>query len=181
MLTDLQERKLAHTFKLWDANRDGIIERADYELLIERVAAVRGWVPGSAGYQQLQRLYLGLGEGIQAYADPNHDNQVSRTEWMTCFADWLKDPAAFSQRISLVSEAVFALLDQDADGTITHDEWDLHARLYNAVPDATGAIFSRLDADGDGRIPRDDFIAVSLDFFLTENPQAPANWMFGDF
>jgi juvenile hormone diol kinase len=181
MLTDLQQRKLAHTFKLWDANRDGVVEQADYQLLIDRVAAVRGWAPGSAGYQGLQQMYLGSWEAIRAYADTNRDNQVSLAEWMACFADWLKDPAAFRQMITPMSDAVFGLLDQDGDGTITRDEWDLHARLYNAVPDSTGAIFSRLDADGDGRIPKDEFIAVSLDFFLTDDPQAPANWMFGDF
>lgn len=181
MVTDLQRRKLAHTFKLWDANSDGAIEQADYDLLIARVAAVRGWAPGSAGYGQLQHLYLASWAAIRAYADPNGDGRVSRAEWLACYAEWLADPTAFRARIGPLSEAVFALLDRDGDGAITHDEWDLHARLYNAVPDATGAIFSRLDSDGDGRIPKDEFIAVSLDFFLDQDPQAPANWMYGDF
>ena len=152
MLSDLQRRKLAHTFKLWDANQDGVVEQADYELLIARVAAVRGWAPGSAGYQQLQRLYLGAWAAIRAYADPKHARQVTTTV-MASSPLGSRTPPPSARGSGRWSEAVFALLDRDADGTITAREWDLHARLYNAVPDATGALFSRLDTDGDGRIP----------------------------
>src|SRR3954470_359679 len=113
MLTELQQRKLAHTFKLWDANRDGVVEQIDYELLIERVAAVRGWAPGSAAYQGLQQMYLGSWEAIRAYADTNRDNRITLDEWMACFGDWLRDPAAFRQMITPMSEQVFGLLDAD--------------------------------------------------------------------
>ena len=93
-------------------------------------------------------------EAVMHKMDTNHDNMVSRSEWI-----------AFQKR-------VFAMLDREKTGEIDESEY---MRGYPAVASfATGGyasglltrdMFKRIDANGDGRISRREFLDYQLKIF----------------
>jgi len=44
---------------------------------------------------------------------------------------------------------------------------------------AADEAFERLDLDGDGVISKDEFARLYLEFFTSEDPEAPGSWFWG--
>jgi Ca2+-binding EF-hand superfamily protein len=47
------------------------------------------------------------------------------------------------------------------------------------APSAADVAFAKLDLDGDGHISRDEFAELYVDYFTTEDPEAPARYFWG--
>ena len=85
MLTEFQKRKIANLFAVHDLNRDGALEQSDYVEYARRLAAESGLGPGSTKYEELMSRFLGFWEMLRQMADTNHDNRVTRREWLALF------------------------------------------------------------------------------------------------
>lgn len=65
MLTELRSRKMAAFFHAADQNKDGVIERADYETLVNNLAELRGWHTDSPEYSKLYDTYMFMWQPMQ--------------------------------------------------------------------------------------------------------------------
>ncbi len=177
MASDLIDRKVTHVVALCDQNGDGVLEVADFETWVGRMAAIRGWDPDSDGHARLDRLYLDTVRTVhEAYGDEDGRVTVAR------FAEVLKSIGeSGGPEFQAWGDGFFGLLDADGDGRIGRDEYRdfLAALLLDRA--AADQAFARLDLDGDGYISGDEFTRLYLEFFSSEDPEAPGNWFWGPF
>ncbi len=178
MLTDLQKRKLAVLFHANDANRDGFLEQEDFERIADLYAQPRGWQPGSPGYDSLHATFLGIWQGLRESAHPARADRVTLDEMLASF-DRLFESG--SDVVAQWSDLVCSTLDADGDGKLGVAEYRqllATASLDAHVADQT---FPRLDLNSDGYITKEELNQLFDEFFLSDDPNAPGNWLWGPY
>ena len=69
MLTQFRRRKLDKIFDLYDVNKDGYIDAADYARVGEGFGTATGSAPGTAGNERVQVNDLEVWERVRQAAD----------------------------------------------------------------------------------------------------------------
>lgn len=175
MLTQFQERKLAKMFDLYDVNRDGYIEAADYARVGEGFARGTGCAPGSAEYDNLRATYLGFWEQLRQSADTDNDGKVTRAEFIASYETLL----AMRETIAGVARGILQMTDRDGDGKITLAEFSANMQAYGVDALAAAEAFDHLDRNRDGFIDNEELLRNVEEFFFEEDESAPGNWLVG--
>jgi len=175
MLTQFQQRKLGKMFDLYDVNKDGYIEAADYARVGEGFALGTGCAPGSADFERLRATYLGFWEHLRQAADSDQDGRVTRDEFVASYDALL----AMRETIASVSQGILQMTDHDGDGKISQAEFAANMRAYGVEAPAAAEAFGHLDRDGDGFIDNTELLQNVEEFFFGEDENAPGNWLVG--
>lgn len=175
MLGPVRRRKTTALFNLFDYDGDGFWEREDFDIFVERLADARGLAPDTPALRSLAGAYLQVWHALAA-ADADGDGKVTL------------DEALAYQEANFTPEAVigfarvtFPVLDADGDGVIGKDEYGQYLAASRIDPSVAGDAFARLDTDGDGRLTSHEWEQLYLDYFLSEDPDAPGSGLFGPF
>ncbi|MFC8721945.1 EF-hand domain-containing protein [Kitasatospora sp. NPDC057198] len=179
-MTALRERKYGQWFRGADVDGDGFITRRDVLLMSERYLAARGVAVDSAAARPLTGQLDGFWTNVIAPMDQDGDGRVDLREMTEGFGRALADPALYGQQVGPVADCFFDLVDLDGNGRIDRSEFQLMFDAVAAVPGGDCAeVFAALDADGSGGLDRDEFHRALLEFFYGDDPNAPANHLFG--
>jgi Ca2+-binding EF-hand superfamily protein len=182
MLTDLQKRKLTVLFHLQDMNHDGYLARDDYEEYAQRLCAGLGLAPGSPEHDAMVAQTLAAWDNAVLSAfDRDGDNRISLQEHLASYDVSLNDPVMHKQLVTQYATSVLKLWDRDGDGKLSGAEWVAVLGCYG-VPDKTGRVsFEHLDRDRDGHLSTEEILKAVEEFYLSDDPDAPGNWLIGQF
>jgi Ca2+-binding EF-hand superfamily protein len=172
---DVISQKVAYLLNLCDQDGDGVLETSDFETWVARLAAIRGWEAGSAEYAGLEDVFLEAYKAVQAAH--GGDNGVVDVADMT--VDLVALARARSENFSVWGDAMFRLIDADGDGTIGPDEYGDLMESVGIDRATRGEAFARLDLNGDGTISKEEFERLYLEFFTSEDPEAPGSAFWG--
>lgn len=172
MLTELRARKMAAFFHAADENKDGVLEYADYEKLLQNVADLRGWQPGTPEYQNLTQAYMSVWQ--QGVA------KLTLPEYLAIWEAALAMPQVADMNRA-VSNLVFGILDHDHDDKISNVEYAEYLSAHHLDTPTADQAFKHMDTDGDGIITRAQFAQLSADFFFSDDETAPGNWLWGSY
>ncbi|MEV0681719.1 EF-hand domain-containing protein [Actinosynnema sp. NPDC050436] len=172
MASDLQKRKGAIVFRAMDANDDGFLERADFEALTERWAAIRG----DSGEARLRELMMSWWETLQAASDENRDDRVTFDELLSV----VDNLGTMLDLVVATAESMFEAVDQDGDGEISAEEYGWMIRAWTGAETSTDAVFARLDVNGDGHISKGEFARHWVEFWAGDDEDAPGTYVFGE-
>ncbi|MEU7719386.1 EF-hand domain-containing protein [Streptomyces tibetensis] len=179
-MTALQDLKYGRWFRGADVDGDGFITQQDVRMMSERYIAARRTAPDST---TARRLTAGMDEfwtNVIAPLDRDGDGKVDLREMVEGFKQALTDPAQYPQQIEPVTNCFFDLVDLDGNGKIEQDEFQL---MFNSVSGAPredcAEVFAALDRDGSGALDRAEFHQAVSEFFYGNDPEAPANHLFG--
>ncbi|XP_045767344.1 calexcitin-1 [Maniola jurtina] len=178
-ISAFRRKKLLYVFNVFfDVNQSGTIERKDFELAIEKICSLRGWKPGDAKNTETHEIMIKIWEGLRKRADSNRDGQVSVEEWVSMWNDYAQDPAAALQWQQLYCQFMFQLEDASADGTIDCHEFTTVCSAYGIRAAECEAAFAKM-AKGKASVSWEEFQELWKEFFATEDPDAPGNFIFG--
>lgn len=178
MLTDVQKRKISHLFSVMDSDGNGHLEWADYERIAGNMAATRGWEPGSEKYEELMGRYR---QGWEQSA-PFLQNDGMNLEQFQAMSDHLMGmPGAYDLVVRSAAETIFDTFDVDEDGRVSIDEWKLFFRAYGIDEAHADTCFPKYDVNGDGYVSRQELVDIVAQFYMSSDPDAPGNWLFGPF
>ena len=78
-----------------------------------------------------------------------------------------------------ILSAFFDMMDADADGKISLEEFKIHYRCSGVAEEHAKAVFDALDTDNDGIISRDEFVDAGVHFYYYSDPAHPVNLLYG--
>ncbi|MDX6681102.1 MAG: hypothetical protein QOG94_1141 [Solirubrobacteraceae bacterium] len=177
MASDFQRRKVAAVFHAMDADANGFLERADFELLTQRWVAIRDWQPGASGPERLEAIMMGWWEAVRTLSDADRDGMVSLDELMVV-VDQLPGMDA---EVLGTADAMFEAIDEDGEGRISAEEHKQVVKAWKGSDEGAEEVFPRLDLDGDGYLSQDEFRELWSDFWRGDDPASPGQWMFGPY
>lgn len=181
MLTALQTRKLTRLFMLYDVDRSGFIERSDYGMVAQMTALAMGHQPASPEYQALYYEYLVGWDNIRAAADSNADDRLTLTEFLLGYDNLMAQRERFDLIIMELVKTIFRLWDRDKDGKVSQEEHAAYWAVFNTTAEEAGDSFRRFDRDGNGYLLTDEMLVNAQEFFFSDDPEAPGNWILGPY
>jgi Ca2+-binding EF-hand superfamily protein len=57
----------------------------------------------------------------------------------------------------------------------------MYSRTLGLPPDSLNEAFTALDTDGDGHLSRTEIRTAVDEYYTSEEPDTPGNWLFGPF
>ncbi|EGJ32782.1 MULTISPECIES: EF-hand domain-containing protein [Moorena] len=203
VLTELQKRKLKKLFDLYDVDGSGVITEADYEKMAQSQAKVQGYQPGSLEYNIICSQFKTLWKNLQKEVDINDDGEVTLEEFLEHKAKqlsfkeqyrplWLERQSGIKTSqsyersyeedvIAKLTNLIFERLDVDGNGEISRQEYKQGFLSHFSDGNLTDEIFSKLDLNGDGHLSKEEVLQHVHDFFYSDDPEAPGNWILGPY
>jgi Ca2+-binding EF-hand superfamily protein len=182
MLTELQKRKLTALFNHEDMNKEGFYERADAEEFVRRICVVLGFAPGSPEAERVRastsasRQQEALKEFYQ-----KKGNRESLEDYLELCDLIINDEKLLTQLGTGYAHLMFELWDQNKDGKLSADEFVKLEWCYGVGEDAAREAFRKLDRNGDGYLTIEEGTQAAREFYLSDDPAAPGNWLFGPY
>lgn len=180
MLTDVQKSKLDRRFELLDADGDGFITAADYDLAAAHVCEAFDFAEGSPQHERIHVIYLRLWVALSRKTDSNGNERITREQFVRSCAESIVEPArGYDRIIRPVAQTIFDLIDDDDSGTLEVEELANWANAYGVCADDAERAFRALDRNGDGVLDLEEVQQALKEFYTSDDPDAPGNRIFG--
>ncbi|MFE4857865.1 EF-hand domain-containing protein [Streptomyces sp. NPDC056670] len=175
MANAFQELKLKGMFAAFDADGDGYLREEDFVALVARWSRLPAVGPGTELRARVEALLMGWWAALLDAGDANGDGSVDMDELLS-LVDRLPTMIA---EVTATADTVFDAVDANGDGRISPDEHRMLVETWNGQPvDMTG-VFERLDLNGDGHLSREEFALLWRQFWISDAPEDPGNWLCG--
>ncbi|XP_026487994.1 calexcitin-2-like [Vanessa tameamea] len=180
MVSEFRKKKLLYLFKIFfDADGSGTITKKDFDLTIERIAKAKEWAVGDEKYKQAEKAMLEIWQGMQFKADTNRDGEISSDEWVKLWEDYSNDPSSPVDWQTYYCKAIFHIQDSTGDGKIDRDEFVSVHGSFGLPKEDTNIAFDKL-SNGKTSLSWEDFQERWKEFFTSDDPNAPGNFIFGN-
>lgn len=179
-ISDLKRAKLTHYFRAMDVTGDGLIREADYLAAADRVISVLEMDPESGDAQALKAGYERLWKTIEQ-ADADGDHAVTVDEWVDLHYRLSLDTEQFEAVIVERGQVIIRIFDRDHDDRISLDDWQLFFRTIGFSEENFETAFRKLDRNANGYLTVDEIVSAGREFFASDDPDAPGNWLYGDY
>jgi Ca2+-binding EF-hand superfamily protein len=176
MLSIFRRRKISAGFRELDVDGDGRIGDDDIELLIKNHGDAYGYPEGTPEYDALARRTRAVWEQLKRF-DADGDGEVGLEEYVAGFAAFLDQEEAFIGTMDALVDAFYAIADRDGDGRVSEEELIMHFRAWGHSEAQAREAFPKLDRGGNGGISKEEWMADLTEFYYSEDPQAPGNWL----
>ncbi|MEU4746679.1 EF-hand domain-containing protein [Actinosynnema sp. NPDC023658] len=180
-LPDLLTAKIGHGFDHLDADGDGRLTEADHVLMGERVAKSMGHQPGTPAEREIIDAYLRIWRELHLPHVPDGGDAISREQFTTSTRTLVGNPAAARATVGAVAEAFLAIADIDRDGKVGPAEFLVfqHGHFPRLTEAEADEAFTHLDRDGDGYLSPEEFVGAVIEFWCSDDAEAPGNWFMG--
>jgi Ca2+-binding EF-hand superfamily protein len=181
MVSELRKRKFSYLFHCFDFDKNGILEKADYEQFAKNLGKAYGLATDSTKYATMHAETMALWDFVQSLADQNGDNQVTVDEFIVGYTALTNNDEAFHRLLMGYADYVIRSADRDGNGELDKEEYATILGCYGIETAAAHDAFRRLDEDGNGSLSVTDMEKAFEEYFRSDNPDAPGNWMMGPF
>ncbi|MYT69163.1 MULTISPECIES: EF-hand domain-containing protein [unclassified Streptomyces] len=175
MASAFQERKLRGMFTAFDTDGDGYLREDDFRALVNRWLQLSAAAPGTDLGTRVQTLVMGWWAALLEVGDANGDGTVDMDE-LLALVDKLP---AMVDSVTATADTVFDAVDADGDGRISPEEHRRLVETWNGQPTDITGVFELLDLNGDGHLSREEFATLWRQFWISDDPAAPGNWLCG--
>jgi Ca2+-binding EF-hand superfamily protein len=181
MLTELLTKKLTHYFNILDYDSNGILDESDFVGVAENICILRDLEKDSRAYTNVMKSYDYQWAGMSMSVLEGAANSVTLDQWLKyadeCIVNGTDEE--FYSFISNMTGEIITNFDTDRDGYISLMEYvDLFVGYHIAVRYSAKS-FHRLDLNKDGFISKEELVEAIGQFFTSNNPEDPGNWLFG--
>jgi Ca2+-binding EF-hand superfamily protein len=177
--SDLQLRKLTRWFASFDVDRDGVIDVLDFTGMAQVYCEAYEVAPRSDKWRRMHHHALIVWRAIEQRIGAAHPARLTREEWLA----W----PGTSEYVDFIicaaipfSQMAFSIADADGDGRCNVYELMAAQRRSGMSEEEIHRAFDRLDRDRDGYVTADDFERAHREFYFSDDPEAPGNYLAGE-
>ncbi|ANZ13494.1 EF-hand domain-containing protein [Streptomyces noursei] len=177
-MTDPITLKLGWLFEAVDANRDGNIDWADYQRLLDRLAV--GYKPDKRDrrFQALRATYQMYWYELLRHAGST-SSLLAKEEFVAANRMASMDTSRFNL-VEGIPQAVFDVMDANDCKILGREELVRLLKLLEVTTSPeTVDQFTGIGNDGNGYITREDCVRSARQFFYTPSISAPGGIFFG--
>ncbi|CAH1793482.1 unnamed protein product [Owenia fusiformis] len=179
--------KMRHQFYMWfDSNRNGVVEKKDFDLKFQELVLETKWVDGSPMWKRANDMKNNLWSNLKSGADRNKNNQISLTQWYNFWEEFAVNykhgddiPLWFSEFIDMH----FFMVDKNGDGWIDDDEFTafFHESRYfpHISKDVVKAAYMSITMNGKREFDINIFREMMIGFTVSMDMKSPGN-IFGN-
>ncbi|MEU9099686.1 EF-hand domain-containing protein [Streptomyces sp. NPDC048361] len=175
MASAFQVRKLTGMFAAFDADGDGCLCEDDFTALVARWRGMPAVAAGSELHGRVEALLMGWWAALLDAGNGKGDGRVGMADFLS-LVDEL--PARVAD-VTATADTLFDAVDANGDGRISAGEHRTLVETWNGRPVDTAGVFERLDLNGDGHLSREEFALLWRQFWLSDDPAEPGNWLCG--
>ncbi|MGE7384585.1 EF-hand domain-containing protein [Streptomyces sp. NPDC004126] len=178
MLGTVQRTNMNRMFDTIDVSGDGVISKADFEIMAQRV---RGMSPSMDAdlAAEIDDAFDAWWEAIRVAADADGNGEVSREEFVAAIENGLENDADYGDTMVRHAELTFRAADEDGDGRLTPVEMERIYRAFGLNEQFSEDVFARIDLDGDGYVSVDECVRATRDLYSSNDPQSPGAIVYG--
>jgi Ca2+-binding EF-hand superfamily protein len=175
MASAFQEQKLRGMFAAFDADGDGLLREEDFRALVARWSRLPAVGPGTELRARVETLLMGWWAALREVGDSNGDGTVDMGELLVLVG---RLPTMVAE-VTATADTVFDAVDADGDGRISPEEHRKLVETWTGQSAELAGIFELLDLNGDGHLSREEFAALWRQFWISDDPVEPGNWLCG--
>ncbi len=179
MLSELRTRKFTALFACFDFDKNGVLEKSDYEQFAQNLSQAYNLTPGTPAHAAMHAETMALWDFIHNVADQDGDHRITPTEFIDAYIAMTDNDETFLQLLGGYAEFVIRTGDQDGDGRLDEDEYTTILWCYGIAEADARAAFRHLVTDGSGYLSNATMEQLFAEFFRSADPEAPGNWMIG--
>lgn len=183
-LTEFQKKKAINLFEnIYDTNRDGVVEKVDFDEALEKIGKVHHWGKNDGAYKEAQATLLKIWDSLRALADVNNDGMIQKEEWCKMWGNCIDDVAAgkgFPAWQQDYMEFMFYANDTSGDGFIDEEEYAQVFQLFGFTNDEVKICFAKIsEGCANNMLSKDDFQKLWQEYFIADDESAKGNFLFG--
>ncbi|MFD6181869.1 EF-hand domain-containing protein [Streptomyces goshikiensis] len=180
--TGILDQKLTRAFAMLDVDGDGNLREEDLLALSNRLAAAFDLSGEATKIARLREAFAQLWTHDLSTMDADRDGQLDRAEFIAGMRKAVaNDREGILQRLSVMVDAWMDICDTDGNGLIDEDEFQtMYIKSLGADPSDLKVAFAKLDTDRNGTLGREEIRRATEEYYTSEDPQAPGNWLFGN-
>ncbi len=180
MLSAVLKRKLILNFYRYDTNRDGVLELDDFLQPAKLKAASLGIKSGSTEYKRMMAAKEENWVSLSNAMGNGDKGIIVLDEYLDKRSHASKhDDEKLMQTTKKIAGDSFDFLDHNHHGKISSKEY-VKFLQHRGIAQATAEdAFKQLDTAGHGYLTKDQYQHLSLEYYFSDNPKAPGNWLYG--
>ena len=178
MASKFIQQKFTQEFNTLNINNDGFLSKADFERVATNMISALNLSADSLKSQIILARYMLWWQGATV-RDADGDGRVSLDEWLAYDLQVTTSPEAFQMILQAGADELFKILDSDGDGSISCAEYKIWLGCYGVNDAAAEIAFQHLDVSKTGQVSHAEMHARVHEFYLSEDPSASGNWLFG--
>jgi Ca2+-binding EF-hand superfamily protein len=152
------QRLFEEEFQALDANNDGVVDESDFVDLAERVCRRFGIPRGSVAAARLREALRSSARNLLREADSGRDGDVTHKEFVGTLRNQADRGDAGFERNKPIAEAIWEIMDNDRDGTVSREEFRRVERAFGISDEIIEAACQQIDRDRDDVLHRDEVV-----------------------
>lgn len=183
-MKEIHRKKLTHYFNILDHNKNGKLQDDDFIGIGENVCLNLGLSLQSKEHDYFIKKSREMFQIFLKGLHKSSNESISLEEWLTYFDEEVykaKNIDLIKRYIALTVKYVFDLYDQNDDGLLTIDEFTDMWTIYGIQVKYSAKSFVKLDLNHDEVISKNELVNAVKEFFISDDPSASGNWIFGDY
>jgi len=181
MLTELQTEKITHYFSaVLDQDKNGVLEENDFLEIGESMCILWRFKPLTADYNRI------MDQNRESWAmfekHFNDEQGIADVTYFLKFVEKMLSPGNEKMYHTFITQAVgdvFDSFDLNKDGVISINEYVDMFMCYHIRIKYSAKAFLKIDRNGDDFITKAELLEAMDEFFKSDDPKAPGNWLFG--
>lgn len=169
-------KKMHRAVEVRDANKDGKITRADFDLVFERYKAFLNVPESDARIEELSNVLYSFCDSLGLI---DHDKALTYEEMTKLLIKTAKKQTGPRTGTASLFDKMFLIIDTNRDGSISFKDWVNHYRAMGIPEEYAEASFQAQDGDKDGAISREKFDNYHYEFFFTAEDKLHSSLLYG--
>ncbi|CAB3230365.1 unnamed protein product [Arctia plantaginis] len=181
MVSEFRKKKFIHVFTtFFDTDKSGTITKEDFDQATQKVAEVKGWADGDPDFEKIKDGHQKVWQLLKGQADADDDGVITQDEWVTMWDSLIKDQGTSEppEWASRNCKYMFQFIDTGSDDAIDEKEFVAAYSFYGFSEEDASEAFKKVSS-GKESITFEEFQELWKEFFLSEDPEAPGNYIYG--